>query len=295
MKPLFTYSGGKSRLAPLYFQQEPLDRLEVVIEPFGGALGFSCYCYKENKAERFLTRELNPELTELYKWLRYEPKPFIARFTRLAELWNSKTRDERKMLYYYLRERYKADLVGGPKQSVLLLFLLKTKFQGIMQFTKDSFKQNRFNTASGLLKEINIQNEVENLQKWVHALQTKISTEEKDFEDVLKMRNSKNTHDKKILYFSDPPYIDSTTSYNSTFKTEQHELVFAFARNKLQRGLNAVFWIAHTRNQYYEEQAEMLKADFTVRTHYFDYKHASSKAGQKQSVQEMLIVVENKK
>lgn len=295
MKPLFKYAGGKSSLAHQYFKEEPINGLDTVFEPFAGALGFTCHCINNNNAQKYIAQELNGELVEMFKFLKHDPDKFVSKLIRLMELWNRKSEQERSDLYYYLRDEvYRNDRFGNLKQSVIYLFLLKTNFQGLSLFKKDQFNNERFFTARGNLnKTFNIPEEEQNLNAWVEVLKSKLQITESDFADLLKVREAKNISNGKNLYFIDPPYQSAAVNYGGRFKDEQHESIFDYAKRVLSRGKNSTIWIAHTKNDFYEQEAEKLKYEFEVRVHYFDYKHSTKK--KENDVVEMLIVVENKK
>ena len=61
MKPFFTYTGGKYRLAPRY----PAPVHDTIIEPFAGSAGFSLRHYERD----VLLVDLSPEVATLWEYL----------------------------------------------------------------------------------------------------------------------------------------------------------------------------------------------------------------------------------
>ncbi|SRR6266487_2901663 len=176
------YPGGKQRflnyLAPLL--PEPRAIKGRFVEPFvGGGSVFFCFGFEDA-----VLSDINKELMDLYRGLRYSPRRVWKKFKRFPTT---------KRGYYFVRNTDTSDL-DLVSRAARTLFLNRTCFKGMWRHNA----QGHFNVGYGGQSRRWVIAE-DDLLAFARQLRT-ASLKTADFEDVI------NETGKGDFLFLDPPY-----------------------------------------------------------------------------------------
>lgn len=202
-KPFLKWVGGKGQLLE-QFQTLLPKKFNKYYEPFigGGAVFFSI------NPKRAHINDINKTLTQTYIHIKEDTEKIVKSLKRLENEFLSKNKDERKIFYYSLRDKYNALPAEDFKRAIYFLFFNKTAFNGV--YRENS--KGGFNVPMGsyvnpkIVDEENIRNVAEVLKN------TKITSG--SFTDAVK-----NAKAGDFVYF-DPPYhpLSETSSFTSYSK-----------------------------------------------------------------------------
>jgi DNA adenine methylase len=228
MKPLYIWAGGKSKMIPKYIENPsiPKQGFDTYVEPFFGGGAMMCWVMKNcPDVKRFVLNDIKSEITGIYTAIKFDLSIFISRLDTLEKKYIPLCKDDRKKLYYDIRNEYTQNWKqwNSTEESATLYFLMKTAFNGIWQETKTS--NGRFSTPSGLLNhKTNVYN-IENVLEWNKFLQNV------DIYNDTWDKACKNISDR-AFYFMDPPYRESFTSYGEGFTDTDQENLINFCKLK---------------------------------------------------------------
>lgn len=129
---LIRYPGGKRRL--LTFLQNYLPSIDAIdgeyIEPFVGSGAVFFYI----QPKRAILSDVNPELIDLYRAIRYAPRKVWATYCRFGNT---------KSDYHYIRDKYEPKTL--IERAARTLYLNRTCFKGMWRHNRDG----RFNVGYG--------------------------------------------------------------------------------------------------------------------------------------------------
>lgn len=221
MKPLYKWAGGKSKMIKHYQEQlSNLGEIKTLVEPFFGAGAFTIYANNTfPRIEHFVINDFKTELIDIYRCLKTDYQEFREVLDSLDKPYISLSKKNRKLYYYGIREWYYGGMDNKVEESAALYFLLRTCFNGIWQGQKGS---PRFYTPCGLLNEKESVYDSDNLKQWADFLQS-CTLHSEDWEPVSRRYSGQDT-----LYFMDPPYRDSFTTYSSEFGDDQQLRILNF-------------------------------------------------------------------
>lgn len=181
VKPILKWAGGKTQLIPELITRMP-GKYNKYIEPFfgGGALFF----YLQPRTP--ILSDINPELVNLYKMVRDNPKEIIE---LLKEFENSEE-------YFYQVRSLDRETLSSEMQAARTLYLNKTCFNGLYRVNK----KGQFNTPYGRYKKPNIVNE-QGILSASEALQEAV------FENNSYRETLQKYAEPGDFIFLDPPYL----------------------------------------------------------------------------------------
>jgi len=272
-RPFLKWAGGKNQILselelrlPLHIKRSGI--IDRYVEPFIGGGAFFFLLKRDYNIKRSFLVDVNRELIIAYKVIKKDPLKLIGKLKSLEELFLKLSREERKELFYGIRELYNQQMVGFDyenynnswvERSSFLIFLNKTCFNGL-------FRQNskgEFNVPYGDYVNPNICNKV-NIQKVSKALR---ATEiiQADFKI-----SSKFIKENTFVYL-DPPYrpLNKTSSFTSYAKedfSDKDQIRLAnFYRRMSNKGAYLMLSNSDPKNQNPEDNFfDDLYKDFNI-------------------------------
>jgi len=200
-----------------------LGNIKTLVEPFFGAGAFTIYANNSIPTiEHFVINDVKVELMDIYRCIKNDFQDFKEALDRLDQQYIPLDKPERKIKYYEIREEYYDGMSSFTEETATLYFLLKTCFNGIWQGRKGS---PRFYTPCGLLKEKDSVYDSDNLEAWSRFL-ANASIYSEDWETVSNRHSNKDT-----LFFFDPPYRDSFTTYSDAFGDDEQLRLIEFCNS----------------------------------------------------------------
>lgn len=213
-KPFMKWVGGKGQLLSQLEAALPkslYDNEFTYVEPFvgGGAMLFFMLQQFPN-IKRVIINDINTNLTEAYKNIKYKPKELISKLRDIEQEYLSIINESsRKDFYLKMRNIFNEENLSSIDKTTLLLFLNRTCFNGLYRENA----QGKFNVPFGKYSNPTICNEdviyadSELLNKYdveIYNNDFEIMIEEKDL----------------VFYYFDPPYrpLSETSSFNSYVK-----------------------------------------------------------------------------
>lgn len=213
-KPFIKWAGGKSQLISTFEGLLP-DKISLMenityIEPFigGGAMLFYML-QRFNNIKRAIINDLNPDLIKAYKTIKETPEALIQGLSLIErEYLGIQEEQKRKDFFLSVRKRFNKKEMSDVDNTVLLIFLNRTCFNGLYRVNS----KGDFNVPFGKYKNPTIC-DVETIYADSELLQ-KVDIISGDFEQT-EQYVAGNT----FVYF-DPPYrpLDATSSFNSYAK-----------------------------------------------------------------------------
>jgi DNA adenine methylase len=233
LKPLFKWTGGKTKMRGLYgddfFPERQFNRF---IDCFYGGGSITHWILEKYPQTEFVINDQNRELIQMYETLRDHSDVFIEEVQKLEKPYIDITIPFDKNVSYNTTEQYlkrheyytKIKLsyindyieMGKIKESAYLYFLMKTSFNG--WWKTYLYSNGRYSTAPGLLNEKDKVIDVELLKNHSTFFNEQCIILNGDFEDTKKFITSDT-----YIYF-DPPYRDSTTNYTSEGFNDTHQM-----------------------------------------------------------------------
>ena len=226
LKPFVKWVGGKSQLVDelekmLFSDGEKV--LTKYVEPMvgGGALLFNIL--SKFNFEQIYISDINAELMNAYKAIKYNVDGLISRLTKMQFLFLPMDENGRKYFYYSLRDKFNSLVLNennSVEKAALFIFLNKTCFNGLYRVNK----KGQFNVPMGAYKNPCICDE-DNLRNVSKALQN-VEIVCGDY------TLSKRVIDSESFVYIDPPYrpISQTsgfTSYNTDVFDDSEQIRLA--------------------------------------------------------------------
>jgi DNA adenine methylase len=207
MKPLFKWSGGKTKEIEIFKKYYPT--FKTFIEPFfgAGAVFFDMENYESN-----IINDIHPESINFLEQIK------IGNSKRIYDLMNVFKNDEET--YYFIRDNFKPK--NKVEEAFVFLYLRKTCFRGMLRYNKSG----KFNIPFGRYKTINFENL---LDEKYELLLKNTQIYNTDFQYIFE-----NFNNEENFMFLDPPYDSDFTDYGyCSFGREQQVRLFEnFKRTK---------------------------------------------------------------
>ncbi len=207
-KPFLKWAGGKTQLLKDIDSHLPKEiktsgHINKYFEPFigGGAVYFHLKSFLD--IDYAYLSDTNKDLILTYKVIKGHHKKLIKRLKYISEYYKSKTEDEKKEYYYFVRNSFNKHLVDFDynsfssnhiKRASQMIFLNKTCFNGLYRVNNNG----EFNVPMGRYKNPLICDE-ENLKSVSNALQNVEICDASYLE-------SENLIDNNSFVYLDPPY-----------------------------------------------------------------------------------------
>jgi DNA adenine methylase len=224
MKPLYIWAGGKTKMLKHYQSEiSNLKGVKTLVEPFFGGGAFTIHMKDRlSSIEEFVINDIKSEIIDIYKSIKQDPKLFIEMMDKFDSEYIPLNKTERKEYYYDIRHKFAYDFetMSEMELSTTLYFMMRTCFNGIWQINQNT--NNRFGTPCGLLDQTDSVYDKENVKEWSEFLQ-RVTLQSKDWEEVSREYDKEDT-----LFFLDPPYRDSFTTYGGEFGDDQQKRVIDF-------------------------------------------------------------------
>ncbi len=211
LKPFVKWAGGKGQLLnPLNDVLSSFSSTKLLryAEPMvgGGALFF--HLLSRNCFQEYYISDINAELINCYQIIQSSVEELISRLNDLQTNFLPKNDEDRKSLYYSIRDTYNRLPLNENttiEKAAYFIFLNKTCFNGLYRVNK----KNQFNVPMGSYKNPTICDAV-NLRNIHHALQ-RVKIVYGDY------TLSKQFVNSETLVYLDPPYrpISATSAFNS--------------------------------------------------------------------------------
>lgn len=220
-KPFIKWVGGKTQLLEAIRTKYP-ENIEKYCEPFvgGGAVLFDVL--NKFQPKEVLINDINKELINTYKQIRYNSKELIKQLLDLQNRYKSQTIEENKGFFYEKRARYNGLKTNGNdaenlEKAALFIFLNKTCFNGLYRVNSKGFFNVPFNNA----KNPPICDE-ENLLACSERLQN-VKMMVGDYSKCIDFIES------QTFVYIDPPYrplneTSAFTSYNETDFSDKEQI-----------------------------------------------------------------------
>ncbi len=228
-KPFLKWAGGKSQLIPAIEAALPLDikanKSLTYIEPFAGSGAVMFwFLQKFPNVRHAIINDVNTDLIQAYKVIKEQPYELIESLAAIQEqYYNLGTEEERRNFFLGKREEFNSRHSGPVENTVLLIFLNRTCFNGLYRVNS----KNHFNVPFGKYNKPKIC-DPETIIADSNILQ-RVTILNGDYKETL------NYAKEDTFFYFDPPYkpISKTSSFNSYAKD-----VFDDARaNKIKRVL----------------------------------------------------------
>ena len=258
MKPLYIWAGGKNKMIPKYQLDPgiPYSGYDTFVEPFFGGGAMMIHIYENNPTvKKFIMNDINPEIVGIYTAIKTDHLNFITRMDTLESQYLPLSKVDRKTFYYNLRTEYTTNYTQWNKtnESATLYFLMKTGFNGIWQTTQAS--KGRYATPCGLLTQTTSCYDKQNVIEWHNFLQ-KVDIFCGDWSACTKHIQG------KALFFFDPPYRDSFTSYSQVFDDNQHIQLMDFCKQSDLAGNLVMYCNRDAGDTFYTDNQGQLSISY---------------------------------
>lgn len=267
-KPFLKWVGGKTQLLAQFERLLPdalrSGRVQQYFEPFlgGGAMLFDLLA--RFGLRKSYASDLNPDLINCYRAIQVDVEGLIERLSPLADRYLAARSDQRRVMFYRVREEFNATTASTKlslDRAAQLLFLNKTCFNGLYRVNRHG----RFNTPSGVWKKTNPRIlDAENLR----AVSEVLRTVTLECQAYAAMESLASPGD--LVYF-DPPYrpLSPTARFESYtaggFGDEQQRALAACFKRLAQRGVLVMLSNSDPRASNPEDDFfDQLYSDFTI-------------------------------
>lgn len=212
-KPFLKWAGGKGQLMPAIEAALPGDiskrKKLTYIEPFigSGAVLF-WFLKKHTNVQKAVINDINPDLTNAYITIRENPLALIESLKQLQTKYYKLDNAEQKQFYLEKREEFNVRNLPALDNTVLLIFLNKTCFNGLYRVNS----KNQFNVPFGRHDNPKIC-DAETIMADSELLQ-RVTILNGDYQDTLKYAT------KDTFFYFDPPYrpISKSSSFTAYAK-----------------------------------------------------------------------------
>ncbi len=287
-KPILKWAGGKTQLVSEIVERIPPEFRSgqfTYVEPFigGGAMFF--WVKSEYPNVEAVISDLNPDLINCYIQVQSNVEALIECLYSLENSYKKASfRDEeKKILYYKIRDEFNLRNAGDIERAAQLIFLNKTCFNGLYRVNR----KGDFNVPIGSYKNPKICDST-NL-RLASIMLRNVTILNGDYAATIDYAGGHS------LFYLDPPYkpISSTSSFNAYAKTDFNDdeqiRLFEFCRNLDQKGSA---WILSNSDVNLEENPngffDELYVDFNIQR--VNAKRAINSVSSKRgSLSELLI------
>ncbi|MCH9845794.1 MAG: Dam family site-specific DNA-(adenine-N6)-methyltransferase [Alphaproteobacteria bacterium] len=207
VKPFLKWAGGKTQIIDKLSHQLPnnIRHIKEYYEPFigGGAL-FLYVASNFTNIEKFHINDKNKDIYNCWSVIKNNHAELLNHLSLLKNKYLGLNDEQRKEMYYEIRECYNANHADNIERASFTIFLNKTCFNGLYRVNQ----QGKFNVPQGQYKNPEIFS-TENIRSISKILKKTVVTN-LDFSDIA--YPSKNS----FIYF-DPPYraLNQTSCFNA--------------------------------------------------------------------------------
>lgn len=265
-KPFVKWAGGKTQLLGEIRKHYP-SRIEKYLEPFvgGGAVLFDVL--QKSHPQKVLINDINPNLINTYEQVKSNLEGLCEKLNQLQNQYLSKSDDEKKSLFYEMRERFNEiklsennDIAEAKiEKAALFIFLNKTCFNGLYRVNK----KGEFNVPWNRAKFPLIYDE-ENLRACSELLQNvEITCDD--------YKTCATFCDEKTFVYIDPPYRPLTktaafTSYSENgFDDKEQVELEKFVAKISQKGAKVLLSNSDPKNvDEKDEFFDELYSEFNI-------------------------------
>lgn len=239
-KLLIRYPGGKRRL--LVFLQDHLRGVDAIdgiyVEPFVGSGAVFFYI----QPKRAILSDVNPELIDLYRAIRYAPRKIWVTYCKFGNT---------KSDYHYIRDEYKPQTL--VERAARTLYLNRTCFKGMWRHNRNG----RFNVGYGGQERRWVISE-EDLVLCASILRG-VTLECQDFQPVIEQTKMGD------FIFADPPYRPGCKECSNShyvwhqFRYADYERLAAALQDAKSRGVKWALTISS-----HEDIIQLFKGNYVI-------------------------------
>ena len=257
MKPLYMWAGGKNKVIKHYLPYLPTDFTDYY-EPFMGGGAMFIYVMTNYQPKNVYINDINSDVMNIYQSIKNDYDIFLKRLIELESKYIPLQKDDRKKLYYEIRQEHAYDYEKWSKseEAATLYFLMKTGFNGIYQLNKNT--NGRYGTPSGLLNQKTEIFDRKVLSWWKKALEN-VTITSTDWKNAVK-------DNPDAFYFFDPPYRDSFADYGNPFTEEMLLDLIDFSDRQ-----SKVFVANRADDDWFETRSKSLNL------HYFNITYTAGR------------------
>lgn len=293
MKPIIKWAGGKTQLLPTFLNSLPsnVEQLTTYVEPFIGGGAFFLNLLENNFFDKYIINDINSKLINLYITIRDDVELLIMALTEIKNTYTNLTDDEKKEMYYELRDKFNSDDIGKIDLAASFIFLNKTCFNGL--YRENS--KGKFNVPIGSFKKTPDIFNADSLR----YLSSKLN--EKDINGNLKVTILNKSFeqleefiDEQSFVYIDPPYRPITkggfNAYDKSGFNDESQKVLANYFAKLSKK-GSYIMLSNSDPKNLNEQDEFfdeLYKDFNIRRT-FASRSINSKSTGRGKISELLI------
>lgn len=253
MKPIFKYSGGKSReLKRIKTLIPPINEFDRVIEPFAGGAAFAFDLEKPA-----LISDIRSNNIDVYKAVQ-DKTQFKILLDNVEKLKKETNKEELEKTFYYWRDQKYQNCNALWEKAFRWIIIRQLCFSGMDRVNS---KTKKVNVPFGWYSKFNTKLSIEH-----HKLLKTWEIKECSFEESI---NNSNEND---FIFLDPPYLERNSDYgNSNHSLKLHEKLFECLNNTKVKWL-----LIHTQHPFYEEKYKNHNIQIN------DFQYASQWKGREQ-------------
>ena len=241
MKPIFKYSGGKTRELKIINEIISGIKFDRVIEPFAGGAAFS---FDQEKPS--LVSDIRSNNVDVYKAVQDEFQ-FKTLLNKVDETKEETDKKKLESIFYYWRDEKYNNCDTLWEKAFRWIIFRELCFSGMDRVNN---KTGKFNVPYG----------------WYPKFTTKLSAEHHDLLKTWELKEcsfeeSISVSNENDFIFIDPPYLERNSDYgNNNHSLELHEKLFECLNN-----IKAKWLLIHTQHPFYEENYKkynILTKDF---------------------------------
>lgn len=296
MKPFLKWAGGKTQLLPTILEELPenIDELTTYVEPFIGAGAVFIKFLENDSFDKYVINDINPRLINLYKVIKEDIDLLINLLIDLRETYLSLSieNEDRKEMYYEIRNKFNSNDIGRIELAAYFIFLNKTCFNGL--FRENS--KGEFNVPIGsyeknpdIFEERELRELSYKLNEKNRSGENKVIILNKSYEE-LEEYIEQNT----FVYF-DPPYrpvtVGGFNAYNkSGFNDYSQRRLSEFFKKVSMKGAKLMLSNSDPRNLDKEDNFfDVLYRNFNIKRIYAN-RSINSKGSARGDISELLIM-----
>ena len=161
LKPFLQWAGGKRNLLPEIKKYYHFEKKKIkYVEPFVGAGAVLLDILTTKKVEKALITDISPELINCWNTIKMEPEKLLFFLTKYKEKFQTlENKEERKALFYQLREKFNNLETNSPEKAALMIVLNKKGFNGLWRVNS----KGKYNVPFGIETKNQIIFEKENI------------------------------------------------------------------------------------------------------------------------------------
>lgn len=227
MDSFISWIGGKKLLRKEIHNRFPKERLKKYVEVFGGAAWV--LFYKEKHAEMEIYNDINSNLVNLFKCVKYHPS---AIKDELENILNSRE------FYNNFKELYKSSALTDIQRAAKYLYMIKASYGA---------KVTSFGAKSRDIADT----------KYLLAIKERLKRviiENKSFEELIKQYDRSDT-----LFYCDPPYFGTEKYYDlekTIFDERTHIKLYETLRT-----IKGKFILSYNDNDYVKNLYQSFKIE----------------------------------